>query len=134
MAIEAMQNSMPRGRRIIIQVTGTLLFVAVILTVSNCHAQTRRGLFRRGARVQQQALPPAKRVNQDQFEASSSVGPYRRFPAASRYFNPSNMQSWDPGSGNQRYIGGFHYTHFQNIGIPSGDIGLRGNAYHWRPW
>jgi len=25
-------------------------------------------------------------------------------------------------------------THFQNVGIPSGDIGIRGNAYRWRTW
>jgi len=43
-----------------------------------------------------------------------------------KYRNPAEVDS--------RYIGGFHQSHFQNIGIPSGDIGLRGNAYNWRTW
>ena len=43
-----------------------------------------------------------------------------------KYRNPVEVDS--------RYIGGFHQSHFQNIGIPSGDIGIRGNAYNWRTW
>jgi len=43
-----------------------------------------------------------------------------------KYRNPAEVDA--------RYIGGFHQSHFQNIGIPSGDIGLRGNAYNWRTW
>jgi hypothetical protein len=47
-------------------------------------------------------------------------------PMTHKYRNPAEVDS--------RYIGGFHQSHFQNIGIPSGDIGLRGNAYNWRTW
>lgn len=43
-----------------------------------------------------------------------------------RYRNPAEVDS--------RYIGGFHQSSFDNIGIPSGDIGIRGNAYKWRTW
>ena len=43
-----------------------------------------------------------------------------------RYRNPVEVDS--------RYIGGFHQSQFDNIGIPSGDIGIRGNAYKWRTW
>jgi hypothetical protein len=35
---------------------------------------------------------------------------------------------------NARYIGGFHYSHLDDVGIPSGDIGIRGNAYRWDTW
>ena len=121
------------GRSIMIPAVATLLFGVAMFATSDCHAQQRRGFFRRGARVQQQAQPQPNRATEGRLESREAT-PFRRFPAASRYFDSSNMQSWDPGSGNPRYIGGFHYTHFQNIGIPSGDIGLRGNAYHWRPW
>ena len=47
-------------------------------------------------------------------------------PMTHKYRNPAEVDA--------RYIGGFHQSHFQNIGIPSGDIGLRGNAYNWRTW
>ena len=47
-------------------------------------------------------------------------------PLTYRYRNPVEVDS--------RYIGGFHQSQFDNIGIPSGDIGIRGNAYKWRTW
>ena len=33
-----------------------------------------------------------------------------------------------------KYYGSFHYRHLDNIGIPSGDIGLRGNGLYMSPW
>jgi hypothetical protein len=33
-----------------------------------------------------------------------------------------------------KYQAGFHSRHLQNIGIPSGDIGLRGNSIFLNPW
>ena len=33
-----------------------------------------------------------------------------------------------------KYIGGFHSSHFTNVGLPSGDIGFRGNGLYWTPW
>ena len=33
-----------------------------------------------------------------------------------------------------RYYGGFHYRHFDNLGVPPGDIGLRGNGIYFQPW
>lgn len=33
-----------------------------------------------------------------------------------------------------RFIGGFHSSHFRNVGVPSGDIGFRGNGIYWTPW
>jgi len=47
-------------------------------------------------------------------------------PMTHKYRNPAEVDA--------RYIGGFHQTHFENEGIPSGDIGIRGNAYRWRTW
>ncbi len=43
-----------------------------------------------------------------------------------RYRNPAEVDA--------RYVGGFHQNYFNNIGIPSGDIGIRGNAYKWDTW
>jgi hypothetical protein len=33
-----------------------------------------------------------------------------------------------------KYYGSFHYRHLDNIGVPSGDIGLRGNGLYWSAW
>lgn len=33
-----------------------------------------------------------------------------------------------------KYYGGFHASYFQNMGIPPGDIGLRGNGIFMTPW
>ena len=33
-----------------------------------------------------------------------------------------------------KYQAGFHARNLQNIGIPSGDIGLRGNGIYANPW
>ncbi len=33
-----------------------------------------------------------------------------------------------------KYRGGFHARELDNIGIPTGDIGLRGNGMFWSPW
>jgi hypothetical protein len=33
-----------------------------------------------------------------------------------------------------KYYGGFHYRALDNVGIPNGDIGLRGNGFTASPW
>ena len=33
-----------------------------------------------------------------------------------------------------KYIGGFHASYFQNMGVPTGDIGFRGNGLYMTPW
>jgi hypothetical protein len=33
-----------------------------------------------------------------------------------------------------KYYGSFHYRHLDNIGIPTGDIGIRGNSLYMSPW
>lgn len=33
-----------------------------------------------------------------------------------------------------KYYGGFHARALQNIGIPTGDIGIRGNGIYANPW
>ena len=33
-----------------------------------------------------------------------------------------------------KYYGGFHARHFDTLGIPTGDIGLRGNGIYMMPW
>ena len=58
-----------------------------------------------------------------------------RLPKIARILDgPMNYQYRNPLEVDSRYIGGFHQSHFYNIGIPSGDIGIRGNAYNWNTW
>ena len=33
-----------------------------------------------------------------------------------------------------KYRDGFHSRYYQNIGVPSGDVGLRGNGFIASPW
>jgi len=33
-----------------------------------------------------------------------------------------------------KYYYGFHSRQMQNIGVPTGDVGLRGNGITWNPW
>ena len=40
----------------------------------------------------------------------------------------------NPAEVDSRYVGGIHQSYFNNLGIPSGDIGIRGNAYKWNTW
>ena len=33
-----------------------------------------------------------------------------------------------------KYVGGFHYSYFRDIGVSPGDVGLRGNGIYPTPW
>lgn len=33
-----------------------------------------------------------------------------------------------------KYFGGFHSSHYYDLGIPNGDKGFRGNGVYWTPW
>ena len=45
------------------------------------------------------------------------------------YQNAANAQAIYP-----RYYGQIHARNIQNIGVPPGDVGLRGNGYLLNPW
>lgn len=45
-----------------------------------------------------------------------------------RYRSPSVEELYP------KYYGSFHYRHLDNIGIPNGDIGFRGNGIYMSPW
>jgi hypothetical protein len=120
------------ARKIIMRSLGVLMFAATFCFVSDCHAQ-QRGFFKRGARMQNNLLLQNSRSQPFQFK-SSQYSPSHRNPTLSRILDGPLTRYRDPAEVDSRYTGGFHYNHFQNIGIPSGDIGLRGNAYNWRTW
>lgn len=33
-----------------------------------------------------------------------------------------------------KYVGGFHANYFRDLGVPPGDVGLRGNGLYATPW
>jgi len=134
------------------RILATTLLVTVCFCAfgsSDCEAQLFRGRFNRPqpAQIQQSAPPifvkPAGHVGSyvPQDYSAPTVFPIESYLADSR--NPVISRILDgkmthkyrnPAEVDSRYIGGFHQSHFNNIGIPSGDIGLRGNAYNWRTW
>ena len=129
-----------------------LILVAVtiffVFDSEDCNAQLFRGRFRQNAPTQRtESAPPiwvqpaghiGTYVPQDytatpKFPVDDYFTPRR--PTISRILDgPMTHKYRDPVEVDARYIGGFHQSHFQNLGIPSGDIGLRGNAYNWRTW
>ena len=64
------------------------------------------------------------------WHSSVHVAPHpghRRAPSYDEYYR--YMNSYYP-----KYYGGFHSSYFQNMGVPSGDVGLRGNGIFMSPW
>jgi hypothetical protein len=51
----------------------------------------------------------------------------RRAPTYDEYYH--YMNSHFP-----KYYGGFHANYFQSLGVPPGDVGLRGNGIFPSPW
>ena len=58
---------------------------------------------------------------------------YRQYPRAVSTFNGFTYGFYQPRD-YSKYYGGFHSRYFQDIGIPSGDIGTRGNGIYTTPW
>ena len=115
-------------RRIIMsRILATFLFAAVVCIASDCHAQRHRGLFARGAR-HHAPLRQEKLINREH--------PARhKHPVVPRYYDPESSRYDETGwERYPKYIGGFHASHWYNIGVPPGDIGFRGNGIYWAPW
>ncbi len=81
-------------------------------------------------------------------DASAGGGPFKKWRAHSksdtrgmaraahdRLYQPypfSNYESVDDAY--PKYIGAFHSRYFNDLGIPSGDVGIRANTLHMLPW
>jgi hypothetical protein len=88
-----------------------VLFVAaLLLTTADAQAAGRRRLL-------------ARQADQGHVESGYlDAGPiHRPVPADPRAIYP-------------KYQGGFHSRALQNIGVPTGDIGIRGNGFMMNPW
>ncbi len=121
------------GKRILIRLLGTLLFTTIICTVSDCHAQRQQARFMRGARIQNGPRHLATRQQHDQLH-SHPASPVQDDRTVTRRYNSHNLNDSIPTEPFPKYIGGFHSSHFNNVGVPPGDIGFRGNGLYWTPW
>ena len=123
---------------------GLLLFQS-LLFLPDADAQ----LFRRARAQRWQAAP----VHHDRAAAivdDQLISDRQNFQGGSITSAPtvSRLPKWPFGNGYDprihldadrhsrypKFIGGFHSSHFTNVGLPSGDIGFRGNGLYWTPW
>jgi hypothetical protein len=130
-----------------------IIFSATILltiaTSENCNAQLFRGNSRSQASTAaaRNIAPPVwvKAPGLEGYHVPQDLNAPSVFPTKDYYTprrpklariidGPMTHKHRNPAEVDSRYIGGFHQSHFNNIGIPSGDIGIRGNAYNWRTW
>ena len=89
----------------------------------------------------QQDIGPTVTGQTDQYYYRSQRTHYRSRPAR-RWFHhertrtpaPRYDSSWDANVPYPKYYGAFHSSHFSNLGVPTGDIGFRGNSIYWSPW
>ncbi len=121
-------------------------FFLIVADADNSQAQlfaSRRTHLSRAASTasfRSHSVSSSARTRAPQGAAARPVFPIEdyftpRRPAIARILDgPMTYQYRNPAEVDSRYIGGFHQSHFQNLGIPSGDIGIRGNAYNWNTW
>jgi hypothetical protein len=83
------------------------LFVVLTLVANDAHAAGRRRLWRETRAAHERAV-------------SAAVAQRPPVP--------------DPRAIYPKYQGGFHSRALQNIGVPTGDIGIRGNGFMMNPW
>jgi hypothetical protein len=126
-------NLLKKYKFVLLRSFGFVFAGLIVLSVNDCEAQLIRGRW--------------QRVTSNERDVVSVTNPpirsnWNSVVGGKPWFNSKTRNSdrwprpvpWNVESNNSRYIGGFHYSYFENLGIPSGDIGLRGNGVNWRPW
>ncbi|MFK7765740.1 MAG: hypothetical protein AB8B55_00765 [Mariniblastus sp.] len=117
-----------------IRLLSVMLFVGFSFACTDCSAQ----LFRRQTRVQPTPIARPTMAAQRQYSQPSKIefGRYSTYrnPTISRILDGKTSRVRNPAEVESRYVGAFHQTYFDNIGLPNGDIGLRGNGINWRGW
>ena len=111
---------------------------SVAVLSSDCNAQ----LFRRHRARQWAAAPNyvepqlnagVSSLHENRISDRAVASRLPKWPFANGY-DPRTHRDADAFSKYPKYIGGFHSSHFTNVGLPSGDIGFRGNGLYWTPW
>ncbi|MCP4096542.1 MAG: hypothetical protein GY880_15310 [Planctomycetaceae bacterium] len=126
-------NMVKKYRLVLLRSCGVALVGLIIFSADQCNAQLIRGRWQRLKSVDKDVHAPGqlsvRSPRQPLSNTTQSLYPTNRFSERWGRPNPLNVQDNDA-----RYIGGLHHTYFENLGIPPGDIGLRGNGVFWRPW
>ncbi len=128
-----MQINQHHVKKFISRFLGILFFAAIFCVTSDCQAQRPRGLFARGARVHHHARHHDTRVEQGAVE-NNRFPRRHRTPATPRLQNAQNSRNDGTFEVFPKFIGGFHSSHYTNLGLPTGDLGFRGNGLYWAPW
>lgn len=75
------------------------------------------------------------RISRVDHAAASREAAARSLDAAVPSSAAARSAPRDPYAGRYpKFYGGFHSRELQNIGVPSGDVGLRGNGFSMFPW
>ncbi len=120
-----------RQRVNMLRVFGLLALMTIIFAASDCQAQHHRGRFNRSARIQR----AQQKALQEQVAAAEHRERVTLFRSSPNWRDLDDGSSYlDPYQKYPKYIGGFHSSHFSNIGIPTGDAGFRTNGIYWPPW
>ena len=120
---------------VILLAVGTSLLLA---TQSECEAQ----LFRRHRRVHNGpslhrpivSTPAAVTSNQSANQSVNRIAPGPAKWEDVLGYDPRIHLDADRNSRYPKFIGGFHSSHFTDVGLPTGDKGFRGNGLYWTPW
>lgn len=105
-----------------------ILLLALSVNPAAAHAAGKRN---RAARVERNAA--ARSLDGRSLEGRSVDA--RSLDAQVRSPVTGQPLPRDPYAGRYpKFYGGFHSRELQNIGVPSGDIGLRGNGFSMFPW
>jgi hypothetical protein len=67
-------------------------------------------------------------------EESYAAGRFRRKEQPAGYKRPTPTPNPYARELYPKYDAGFHARHLQNIGVPTGDVGIRGNGIYMNPW
>jgi hypothetical protein len=67
-------------------------------------------------------------------QESFAAGRFRRAQQQNGYKRPTPTPNPYARELYPKYEGGFHARQLQNIGIPTGDVGIRGNGIYMNPW
>ena len=108
-----------------------ILVILLAMFCTEADAQWRRRWRRSVPRATPQRTVPQRTTSQRSFPYSST-----QLPPRLPYPGPPWQRATDDyyRAAYPKYYGGFHAREFQNLGFPSGDIGLRGNGLYMGPW
>lgn len=123
--------------QLMIRLVVMFAFSALFLLASDCQAQRHRFFAKRGERVRHHSPHHSTRYQAPNLQQQLDGTPtHHRSRLVNMLFPPapSSSRYWDDHPVHPKYFGGFHSSHLYNLGVPSGDIGFRGNGVYWNPW